>query len=279
MPIKVVTDSACDLPQTLADEYAIAIVPLTVRISGREFVDRRDLTPPEFWARCAQSPTIPETAAPSPGAFEDVFRKAAQDRYEGVVCINLSGALSATLQAAQIAAKAVSDTIPVRTVDSRQVSISLGSVVLRAAKSAKAGKSLADVAATAEDEARRTRLYATLDTLENLRKGGRIGGAQAFIGTMLSIKPVIELRDGVVEAESRQRTRSKSLRYLASKVAEHAPVESLSVIHAEAPDLDEFVALLSKSFPREEMVIADVGAVIGAHSGPRALGVSFVVAS
>lgn len=277
MAVRVVTDSACDLPQHLVDELNIGIVPLTIRIGSEEFVDRRDLTPAEFWVRCAKSPALPETAAPSAGAFEEAYRAAAADGCEGVVSINLSGGLSATLQAAQLAATAVADVIPVRTVDSRSVSIALGLMVLGAARRAQAGKSLEDIAGAAEDEASRTKLFATLDTLDNLKKGGRIGGAQAFFGTMLSIKPIIELRDGVVEAESRQRTRSKSLRYLVDKVKEQGRVENLAVIQAECPDLDEFLDLLSVLHPRDEIVVGDVGAVIGAHSGIRAMGVSFQV--
>jgi len=273
--VKVITDSACDLPQALVDELNIGIVPLTIRIGATEYVDRVDLSPAEFWALCAKSPALPETAAPAPGAFEEAFRNAASEGHDGVVCINLSGGLSATLQAAQIAMAAVADTIEARVVDSRNVSIALGLMVLSAARAAQAGKSTEDVAGQAQDEAARTKLFATFDTLDNLKKGGRIGGAQAFFGTMLSIKPIIELRDGVVEAESRQRTRSKSLRYLADKVREHGHVENLAVIHAECPDLDEFLDLLAPLYPRADIVIGDVGAVIGAHAGPRAMGVSF----
>jgi DegV family protein with EDD domain len=261
----------------MVEELSVAVVPLTIRFGEEEFVDRRDLSPREFWAKSKSTPTLPETSAPSPGAFETEFRAAAAAGHDAVVCINLSGALSATIQAAQMAAGAVSDAIPVSVVDSRNVSIALGLMVADAARLAAAGKSREDVALAAEDEARRTRLFATFDTLENLKKGGRIGGASAFIGTMLSIKPIIELREGAVEAESRQRTRSKSLRYLADKVRDAGRVENLAVIQAECPDLDEFLGLLAPLYPRDEIVVADVGAVIGAHSGPGAMGVSFQV--
>ena len=277
MTVKVVTDSACDLPQQMVDDLAIGVVPLTIRFGAEEFVDRIDLTPPQFWARCKSSPTLPETAAPSPGAFESEFRAAAAAGHDSVVCVNLSGGLSATIQAAQIAAGEVAETIPVTVVDSRNVSIALGLMVVDAARLARGGKSRDDVALAAEDEAKRTRLFATFDTLDNLKKGGRIGGAGAFIGTMLSIKPIIELRDGAVEAESRQRTRSKSLRYLADKVRAQGKVDNLAIIQAECPDLDEFLDLLAPLYPREEIVVADVGAVIGAHAGPGAMGVSFLV--
>ena len=277
MTVKVVTDSSCDLPQAMADEFGVGIVPLSIRFGDEEFIDRRDLTPPQFWARCKTSPSLPETAAPSPGAFEAEFRAAAEAGHDGVVCINLSGRLSGTVQAAQLAAEQVADTIPVSVVDSRNVSIAIGLMVVDGARMALAGKSREDIALAAEDEANRTRLFATFDTLDNLKKGGRIGGAGAFIGTMLSIKPVIELREGAVEAESRQRTRSKSLRYLADKVRAQGQVENLAVIQAECPDLEEFLDQLAELYPRGEIVVADVGAVIGAHAGPGAMGVSFQV--
>jgi DegV family protein with EDD domain len=279
MTVKVVTDSSCDLPQDLVEERGIAIVPLTIRFGAEEFVDRVDLTTAEFWARCDASPTLPETAAPSPGAFESAFREAAAAGHEGVVAVLLSGGLSATMQSAQLAADAVADTIPVRVVDSKQASAGVGILALNAAHLAAAGKSLDDIAATAEEEVGRTRLYATFDTLDNLRKGGRIGRAQAFFGTVLSMKPVIELLDGVVEAESRQRTRGKSLRHLAEKVREAGHVENLFLLHADAPDYEDAVAMLQGLMPDTEITVTKVGAVIGTHSGPRAVGVAFQIAA
>jgi DegV family protein with EDD domain len=273
--VKVVTDSSCDLPQELADELGITIVPLTVRFGAEEFVDRKDLTAAEFWARCDASATLPETAAPSPGAFEEAFRAAAAAGHDGVVAILLSGGLSATLQAAQLAAEAVADTIPVRVIDSKQASAALGALVLNAARWAADGGKLDEIADGAVEESGRTRLYATFDTLEYLRKGGRIGRAQAFFGSMLSMKPVIELVDGVVEAESRQRTRSRSVRHLADKVREAGPVEHVIVLHADAPDHEDLLTMLSEFVPRDSILVTKIGAVIGTHAGPRAMGVVF----
>jgi len=275
--VRVVTDSACDLPNDLAVEYGIEIVPLTIRFGDDEFVDRRDLSPKQFWARCATSPVLPETAAPSAGAFEEAFRAAGAAGADGVVCINLSSKLSATYQAAQVAANALEGDLPVRVVDSLSVTMGLGSIALTAARLATAGKSIDDVAGAAEDLVRRTRVLGTLDTLENLKKGGRIGGAKAMLGSMLSLKPVIWVVDGVVEEESKQRTRSRALRYLVDKVAEQAKqgIESLAVMHGDAPDLDEFLDLLDAHFPREDIVIGDIGAVIGTHAGPRVIGVAY----
>jgi DegV family protein with EDD domain len=275
--VKVVTDSSCDLPQALVDELGIVIVPLTIRFGAEEFVDRRDLTTTEFWARCNASPTLPETAAPAPGAFEAVFRAAAGEGHDGVVAIVLSGGLSATLQSARVAAEAVADVIAVSVVDSKQVSGALGLMALNAARLAAAGLGLEEITTAATDEAGRTRLYATFDTLENLRKGGRIGRAQAVFGTVLSMKPVVELVDGVVEAESRQRTRGKSLRHLAELVSGAGKVEHLLLLHADAPDWEDEMALLAEIVPRDEIIVTKVGAVIGTHSGPRAMAVAFQV--
>lgn len=277
MTVKVVTDSSCDLPQDLLDEFDIAVVPLTIRFGSDEYLDGRDLTSTEFWARCAASPTLPETSAPSPGAFEAAFRAAAEAGHDGVAAVVLSGSLSATLQAARLAAEAVADVITVRTVDSRQASGGVGILALNAARLAKAGKGLDDVAGGAADDVHRTKLYATFDTLENLRKGGRIGRARAFFGTVLSMKPVIELLNGEVQAESRQRTRARSLRHLADKVRQAGRVENLLVLHADADDVDELLVLLQELAPPGQIIVTKVGAVIGTHSGPRAMGVAFQI--
>jgi DegV family protein with EDD domain len=275
--VRVVTDSSCDLPNDLAVELDIDIVPLTIRFGDDEFVDRRDLSPKQVWARCGTSPVLPETAAPSAGAFEEAFRAAKAAGAEGVVCINLSSKLSATYQAAQMAANTLQGEVPVRVVDSLSVTMGLGNIAIAAARLAAAGKSLDDVAGAAEDLSRRTRVLGTLDTLENLKKGGRIGGAKAMLGSMLSLKPVIWVVDGLVEEESKQRTRSRALRYLVDKVAEQATqgIEDLAVMHGDAPDLDEFLDMLDAHFPREDIVIGDIGAVIGTHAGPRVMGVAY----
>ena len=277
MTIRVVTDSACDLPQEMADALDIEIVPLSIRFGEESLVDRRDLSPQQFWTRVAESPVLPETAAPSPGAFEESFRRAAAEGADGVVCVALSSALSATFQAAQLGARAVEGQVPVRVVDSRTVSIGQGLMAVAAARMAKQGKGLDDCAGAAEDLVPRTRTFAALDTLENLKKGGRIGGAQALLGSMLSIKPIIEVTDGKVEPESKQRTRSKSLRYLVDKVRQFPRVEDLAVVHGDATDCDELLDLLGAVYPRDEIIVSQVGAVIGTHGGPGVIGVCFHV--
>jgi DegV family protein with EDD domain len=191
------------------------------------------------------------------------------------VCVTLSGGLSATFQSAQLAAQAVSDVIPVRVVDSRSVTMAEGLMAVAAARAAKQGKGLEDCVGVVEDLVPRTRVYGALDTMENLKKGGRIGAAQAMLGSMLSIKPIIEVLDGKVEAESRQRTRSKSLRYLVEKVRAAGQVDDLAVMHGDAPDLDELLDLLGAVYPRDDILVGDIGPVIGTHGGPGVIGVTF----
>ncbi len=275
--VRIVADTASDLPPEVATAHGIELVPLTVRFGAEELVDRRDLTPADFWSRLAASSVLPSTAAPSPGAFEEAYRRAAADGADGVVCVTISSALSATFEAARLAADSVKDTIDVRVVDSRAVSMAEGTVAIAAAGLAAAGRSLDDVAAGAAAMVPRTRTFAALDTLDNLRKGGRIGAAQALLGSMLSIKPIIQVAGGKVEAESKQRTRGKSLRYLADKVHEASPVDHLTVMHGGAPDVDALLDLLADVCPRDKITVADVGAVIGTHAGPRVIGVTFAV--
>ncbi len=273
--VRIVTDSSCDLPADLADAQGITIVPLSIRFGSEELVDRRDLTPAQFWERCAASPVLPETAAPAPGLFEEAFRSALDGGADGVVCINISSKLSATIQSAQAAANSLGADAPVRVVDSRSVTMGLGMIVLEAARAAAGGASVDEVVAVVEKASSKNRVLGSLDTLENLKKGGRIGGAQALLGSLLSIKPVIEVVDGAVEPGPKQRTRSRALRWLVDQVAAEPKIDQLAVMHGAAPDLGELLDLLSPHFPRDQIVVADIGPVIGAHTGPRTIGVSY----
>src|SRR5437879_2496715 len=276
MAVRVVTDSAADLTAELAAELGVRVVPLTIRFGSEEFVDRQDLTPSEFYARCAASPVLPETAAPSPGAFDAAFRAMFDEGADAVVCINLSSHLSATMQAAQNAARGL-EGHDVRVLDSKSVTWGLGSQVVAAARAANDGATADEVVALVEDMVPRTRVYGSLDTLENLKKGGRIGNAQALLGTLLSIKPLIAVADGVVEEAGKTRTRSKALKVLVEKVAEAGPLENLAVMHGDAPNLQELLDLLSAVHPGNDIHVGDIGATIGVHGGPRVMGVTFQV--
>jgi DegV family protein with EDD domain len=277
--VRVVTDSSCDLLDATLTEYGIGLVPLRIRFGDEELIDRRELSTGDFWARCASSAVLPSTAAPSPGQFQEAFEAAADAGAEGVVCVNISSKMSATIESARQAARALEDRIPVRVVDSLTVTLGLGLVVTEAARAAAGGAGLDEVVAAAERAVSAMKLYGAIDTLENLKKGGRIGGARALLGSMLSIKPVIEVRDGVVEEESKQRTRGRSLRYLADKAKAAGPVSRLAVFSADAPDLDEFLGLLEGVHPTDgTTLLGDVGPVIGSHAGRGAIGVAWLPA-
>jgi DegV family protein with EDD domain len=272
--VRIVTDSACDLPQQVADDLGIEIVPLTIRIGGVEYVDRADLTPSQFWAKCAEVSDLPETAAPAPGHFETVYRALAADGAQSIVVISLSAALSATMQSAELAARSVADTIHVTVVDSQQVTLGLGLIVTRAARLAQQGGSHDEVVALARSLAATTKVWGALDTLDNLKKGGRIGGAKALLASALAIKPIIEVRDGKVEQGGKQRTRSKALAFVVEKLVEAGPVDTLMVLQADCSDVDAFVAML-RPHHQGEIIVGDIGPVVGTHAGRGTIGIAF----
>ena len=274
--VRVVTDSACDLPQELADELGIEIVPLTIRFGATEFVDRSELSTAEFWRRNASSATLPETAAPSPGQFEAAYRALVEQGADGICVVSLSSEMSATMQSAQLAAKALAGEVPIEIVDSQSATIGEGMIAVAAARAARDGADLATVAARARSAATRTRVWGALDTLENLRKGGRIGGAKAMLASVLSIKPIIEVRHGRVEEGGKQRTRGKALAFLVEKVRDAGPIETLAVMHADTDDVGELVARLQPLAPGE-IVVGDIGPVVGSHTGRGTIGVVYQV--
>ncbi len=275
MAVRIVTDSSCDLPDALVRELDIEVVPLSIRFGDEEFVDRRDLTPDEFWAKMREAPLLPQTAAPSAGAFEEVFRRLAEGGADGIVCINLSSKLSATIQSAQVGSKAIGDEIPISVVDSATVSLALGNQCLVAARMAAEGADVSGIVERVEDLRSRTHLFGALDTLENLKKGGRIGAAQAMVGSVLSIKPIIGVEDGEVEPLARVRTRSKALRWLVDKVKEESPVEDLAVLHGNASDVGILTEMLEPHYPADDVVVGTIGPVVGTHAGPGVIGITY----
>ena len=274
MAVRVVTDSACDLPQEVCDGHGIAVVPLTIRFGEQEFIDRVELSNAEFWDKLRASSALPETAAPSVGAFEETFRSLADGGADGIVCVCLSSNLSATLQSAQLAAKALEGVCPIAVIDSKSASMGIGSLALHAAQRAAAGADFDTIVAEVEDRRDRQRVIALVDTLEYLRKGGRIGGAQALVGSALSIEPIIEVIDGKVEQAGKVRTRSKALRFLLDKVKE-SPIETLNVMHSQAPDVSEFVEQVRPLIPGIDVVVGEIGPVVGVHTGPGVVGITF----
>lgn len=277
MAVRVVTDSACDLPDNLAEALGIEIVPLSIRFGDEEFVDREELSVDAFWDRLRTSTDLPETSAPSAGAFESKFRDLIRRGATGIICINLSSRLSATMQAAQVAATTVRDDCPIVVIDSLTASMGLGALCLTAARRAADGERLEPIVEAVLSRRDRTRLFGALDTLEFIRRGGRIGGARAMLGSMLSIKPLVEVRGGVVEEAGKVRTRSKALQALADRVRAQ-PIENCAVLHGQADDVDDLLERIGDAIPRDDIVVGTVGPVIGTHAGPGVIGVTFQVA-
>lgn len=277
MPVRIVTDSSCDLTAAEADELGIEVVPLSIRFGDEEYTDRVNLSVEDFYAKMASSSALPQTAAPSPGAFEAAFRRQAEAGADAVVCVNLSAELSATMQAAESAARAVGPDLDVRVIDSKSITAGLGTIVRQAALAAQADGADADqVVALVDSLVAGTHVLGSLDTLENLKKGGRIGAAKSMLGSMLSFKPMVDLTGGVVQEAGRIRTRRRALEWVRDQVLERPVVEHLTVIHSMAPDIDQLLDLLATRYDRDSITITTIGPVIGTHGGPRMIGVAWV---
>jgi DegV family protein with EDD domain len=276
MPVRIVTDSSADLPADEVARLRVEVVPLSIRFGAEEFTDGVDLSVAQFYDKLASSSDLPETAAPAPGAFETAFLRQAAAGADAVVCINLSSGLSATFQSAQNAATAVADDLDVRVVDSRSITSGLGTQVTVAAEAAAEGASADEVVALVDGLVGRTHVIGALDTLDNLKKGGRIGGAQALLGSLLSIKPLLDISSGEVAEAGKARTRRKAIDWLRDQVFAQPEVEHLCVAHGMAPDVDDMVALLAPRYPADQIRITTIGPTIGTHAGPRVMGLTWV---
>jgi fatty acid kinase fatty acid binding subunit len=274
--VHIVTDSACDLTDQLVKEHNVTVVPLTIRFGTEELEDRRQLTPTEFWERCRGRGDLPQTAAPSPGAFQAAFQEAADEGADAVLCLTISSKVSGTYGSA-VAAADTFTSIPVRVIDTYSLTMGQGLLVIAAAEEAAAGASMEDLVTATEDRIPRTRIYGVLGGLEHLQRGGRIGGARAMLGSLLNIKPVIQLKDGEVAEESKQRTRTRALAYMTAKVRAEAPLERIAVADGACDDFADVMASLAGIATEHPLVPVDLGPVVGTHAGPNTVGVCYIV--
>jgi DegV family protein with EDD domain len=274
--IRVVTDSACDIPEAIARRLTIDIVSLSIRFGDEEFTDRVDLSPEAFWAKCKASKTLPETAAPSPGAFQAAYERAKADNCDGVIVLTLSALLSATNQSAVLGSEAVAGTLAIRVIDTKAVSMAQGLLVIDVAELAATGADLDQLVAHAESLVAKVGVVAMLDTLEHLIKGGRVGGARALLGQVLSIKPLLELKDGVVAEAGRQRTRSKALVAIADVVKSHAPLKRLALVHGASSEVAALESLVADIATQNPIIVTDMGPVVGTHGGPGIIGLCWI---
>jgi DegV family protein with EDD domain len=276
--IRIVTDSSCDLPDDLLARHRVTVVPLTIRFGEEDLIDREQLSVDDFWKRLTSDPALPQTAAPSVGRFQDAYRRLSDEGADGVVVICLSAKISATHQAAVLAAEEFRGGIPIRVVDSKLVSAAMGLAVIEAAELAATGVGIDPVEDLARTACAASNLFATLDTLEFLRRGGRVGGAQALIGNLLDVKPLITFRVGEVAAAGRVRTRRKALAAVVEHLAALGPtIKKFGIIHSDPVDLDEFTASI-RAVRDEPDLVARLGPVVGTHAGPGVAGVVYRLA-
>jgi DegV family protein with EDD domain len=267
----VVTDSTADLPDAWRDRYEIEVVPLKVLFGKETFRDRVDITDAEFFRRLTASTSLPTTSAPSPGEFAEVYERLSRD-HDGCISIHIGAQLSATAEAARVGAQSV-DGFPVKVIDSETVTMPMAFLCRVAAESA----SLAEAAEAVEQRIPKCRVLALLDTLRYLEMGGRIKRAQAMIGTMLDLKPLLLVEDREIKPIDRVRTRSRAITRMIEFFRSQQPVEYVAVMHAEAPeDAERVAAELRKEFPNLDIPIGQIGAVLGTHTGPKALGLVFI---
>ena len=276
MSVAVVTDSTAYLPDELTEGYGIHVVPLYVVLAGRSGREGWDVGPEEVARTLAVRGQTVSTSRPTPGDFVAAYRRALDEGADRLVSIHLSSELSGTWDAARLAASQVGEHI-VTVVDSRSAAMGAGFAVLAAARSAAAGADAATVARTAQEIADATRTFFVVDTLEHLRRGGRIGSAAAVLGSALAVKPVLHVRDGRVVPLEKVRTSARALNRLVQRAVEAAgqgPV-SVAVHHlAAAEKAERLAADIRDRLPQlRELHVSELGAAIGAHVGPGAVGI------
>jgi DegV family protein with EDD domain len=271
--VAFVTDSASDLDPARAAADGIRIVPLSVTFGDESFRAGVDLTTEQFWARMtAPDAPFPKTAAASPGEFKAVYDEAFADGADAIVSIHVAGTLSGSIKSAEVARGLLPDR-EIHIVDSSGASMAEGILAYMGREMADMGVSAAEIARVLSDRASDLRMYVSLETLEYLKKGGRISGAQAAIGTFLSVKPIIAVEDGKVETADKPRTRSKSRERCIELICAR-PIERVAILHTLAPDVDEFrdEVIRRSGVDPSTVMVSIVGPSVGPHLGPGCVG-------
>lgn len=271
MSIRIVTDSTCDLPQELIQKHHISVIPMYINVGVQAYRDGIDLSRQEFYTRLPDFKPAPTTAAPSPENFRQIYEQLAGEGATEILSIHISIKLSGVYEIAMQAAREIT-TIPVTAFDSRQLSLGTGFQVLAAAQAAEAGCSMSEILVLLESQIVRTHAFAALDTLEFLRRSGRMNFAISFLGTLLQIKPFLKMYNGEPTAE-RTRTRKGAMKRLVELLEQASPLEKVALVHTQAVDrakalLEEVRALL----PAGEILVAEINPVLGAHIGPGVVG-------
>jgi len=274
MPVKIVTDSVSDISPSTAAGLGITVVPLNIVIGGVTYRDGVDLTTDEFYRRLEGEAIQPITSTPAPYVFAGVYDTLA-DETDGILVITIGRKLSATAESAHKAIDAMGKRCRVIVVASELAMMAEGLLVIAAAKAAREGAGLDELAAMTRANIRRVGIRIAFDTLEYLKRGGRIGKAQAMLGSMLGINPILGIKDGEVFPFGRERSRSRAIEHLCRFVGEYKGIEELAVEDATTPDeTGAFVEKLCQSYPRERVYLSKVSPVIGTNVGPRVIGVA-----
>ncbi len=266
--VAIVTDSVSDLPPQVAEEYGITIVPLVVRFGNDLYRDSLDLSPDQFYGKLKTSRVLPATSVPPPAAFADAYNRLAEKTDE-IVVITLTSKLSATYQVALQAVGLMKKRCRVEVLDSQWAVMAQGFITIAAAKTAQSGASLDEVRDVARRTIHRVDMCAAFDTLEYLERGGRIGKAQAFLGSLLKVNPIIGMKNGETYPLARERSRAKAIDYLYHFVTGFDRVEGLAVEYAS--DIDEANRLMEKlhsKYPNVPIYLSRTSPVIGTHTGP-----------
>lgn len=271
MNIRIVTDSTCDLPNEIISQYSITVIPLAINVGEESFLDGVDLTRSEFYAQLPNFTPHPKTAAPGPEVFMQAFERLANNGAQAILSIHISESLSATVNSARIAAEQFKR-VPVTVLDSGQLSLGLGFIVERAAQLAGSGKEAREIVSALNNLMKRTYVFASLKTLEYLRRSGRMNFALAAFGELLQLKPLLHMNMGKATAH-RTRTQKRATARLLEWLAEYAPYEKLAILHAGVQEEAEALYQQARSFfPQGEILIAQITPVLGAHLGIGALG-------
>jgi DegV family protein with EDD domain len=271
MTIKIVTDSTCDLPSELIKMHNITVIPMFIIVGEQEYRDGIDLSRQEFYERLPQFHPSPTTAAPGPDIFRQVYERLASEGATEILSIHISIKLSGTVDISRQAARETS-VVPVTVFDSRQLSLGTGFEVLTAAKAAAQGKSMLEIIEMLNDQISRTHVFAALDTLEFLRRSGRMNSAISRLGESLQIKPLLKMFDGNPTAE-RVRTRKKALKRLIELLKEAGPFEQVAILHSHATDQARtLLDGIKPSLPDGNILFEEITPVLGAHIGPGVIG-------
>ena len=268
MSVKVVTDSVADLPSEVTRELGITVIPLNVRFGTEVYCDGIDLTAEQFYDRLTHNETLPVTSVPSPGTFAEAYDKLAKETDE-ILAIIVSSKLSGTYEVALQSIGLMKRKCRVEVIDSRWAVMAEGFMVMAAARAAQAGASLDEVVDITRRNITRVDFRAAFDTLEYLKRGGRIGAAQALLGSMLKINPIITIKDGLVEPAGRTRSRAKAIEHLYNFAISLPHIEGIAVEDAACPDDAELlVERLGSRFPKKHIYRSKTTPVIGTHTGP-----------